>query len=322
MEPARIHRDINYNFEIASNILIIIHQNPDGDAIGSGLSLVNFLKKTGKQVSIFCRNTPSAQFDFLLDLEIIKSDPFIFQKNPDLIIVVDSGDLHYAGVKEHIGQLSQPKSFLINIDHHYTNQLFGDLNLVNPAASSTAEVIYNFFDDLRIDIDKDIATYLLTGILMDTNAFTNPATNMASLAAASQLLIKGADLKKIVTHALKNKKLSTLKLWGKALTRLKKDKKTGFVTTIITQKDIMECQADEEATEGVSNFLSNLSDTKAVMVLLELADGKIKGSLRSNNDLIDVAKIATIMGGGGHKKAAGFTITGKLKETANGWQVV
>lgn len=323
MEPSRLHREIYFNLEKAENILIIIHQSPDGDAIGSGLSLANYLRREKKKYTLFSLDPPSSQFSYLSGIGELNNDISIFSNYVyDLTIVLDSGDLKYAGVAEFFQADSRKKSLIINIDHHHTNQMFGDLNLVDPQASSTAEILYSFFDDLRIEINKEMATSLLTGILLDTGAFSNPATTIDSLEAASRLLIMGADPRKIVAHSLKNKKLSTLKLWGKALSRLKKDERTGFVTTIITKKDIEECRADEEATEGVSNFLNNLSDTKAVMVLMELSDGRIKGSLRSNDDLIDVAKIATILGGGGHKKAAGFTVRGHLEETKRGWQVV
>ncbi len=323
MEQTRLHKEIHYNLVKAANILIIIHQNPDGDAIGSGLSMVNYLTQKKWPHVIFSLDQPSNQFSFLSDIDSLKNSPAIFSDNDfDLVLVLDSGDLKYAGAEDLIKKIPGRPPLLINIDHHHTNQFFGDLNLVDPSASSTAEILFRFFDDLRVDINKEMATCLLTGILLDTGVFTNPATNINSLQAASKLLIRGANLQEIVKNAVKNKRLNTLRLWGKALSRLKKDRKTGFVTTVITQKDIEECQTDEEATEGVSNFLNNLSDTKAVMVLRELPDGKIKGSLRSTDDLIDVSKIASIFGGGGHKKAAGFTVKGNLKETASGWQVV
>ncbi|MFH1597801.1 MAG: DHH family phosphoesterase [Patescibacteria group bacterium] len=323
MDFSRIHKEINYNIDRSKNILLVIHQNPDGDAIGAGLSLANYLKREKRKHTLFALDCPSGQFDFLPFVESVETNPQIFSQDIyDTILVLDSGDLMYAGVQEYFKEFTYRRPLLVNIDHHHTNQMFGDLNLVDPGASSTSEILFNYFDDLRISVDKEMATCLLTGILLDTGAFTNPATNIASLRSASKLLIQGADLKKIVTHVLKNKQISTLKLWGRALSRLKKNQETGFITTIITQKDLEECQTDDEGTEGVANFLNNLSDTKAVLVLREVPGGKIKGSLRSTDDLIDVSKIATMFGGGGHKKAAGFTVKGKLKETANGWQIV
>ncbi|MBU1148933.1 DHH family phosphoesterase [Patescibacteria group bacterium] len=322
MERKRLHQEIYDNFVKAKNILIVIHQNPDGDAIGSGLSLASYFKGKDWPHTIFSLDAPSKQFDFLPDIEVInsKQDVFVYT-DFDLVAILDSGDLRYAGVEELINKIPGSRPLLINIDHHHTNQLFGDLNLVDPAASSTAEILFNFFDDLRIDINQNMATNLLTGILMDTGTFSNPATTIDSLSSSAKLLIQGGKLPQIISHAVKNKELATLKLWGKALSRLKKNNKTGFVTTAITQKDMEECQTNEEATEGVSNFLNNLSDTKAVIVFRELGDGMIKGSLRTTDDLIDVSEIATMFGGGGHKKAAGFTVKGKLEETVDGWQV-
>lgn len=318
----RLHREIYSNIDKSARILVAIHQNPDGDAIGSGLSLINYFQRKNWPATIFSLNGPTGQYDFLPNIEKITNDPKVFSEQFETIIVLDSGDLVYAGIADYIDRKSSQRPLIINIDHHHTNRLYGDLNLVDASASSTAEILFHFFDDLRIFIDKEMATCLLTGILMDTGAFSNPATTTSSLYGASKLLIEGADLKQIVAKAMKNKELKTLKLWGKAFSRLKKNKETGFTTTIITQQDMKECQTDEDAAEGVANFLNNLSDTKAVMVLMELADNRVKGSLRTTDDLMDVAKIATMFGGGGHKKAAGFTIKGSIKETTNGWQVV
>jgi len=201
MEKLRLHQEIFNNIERAQKILIVIHQNPDGDAIGSGLALANFLGQKGKEYTLFALDKPSHQYAFLPEVESLSTDQGIFSyERFDLIFVLDSGDLEYAGVDQLIKVMPQGRPLIINIDHHHTNQLFGDLNLVNPLASSTAEVLYRFFDGLRIPINKEMATCLLTGILTDTGTFSNPATTIDSLLSASQLLINGANLKKIIQN--------------------------------------------------------------------------------------------------------------------------
>lgn len=307
----------------SSNILLITHQRPDGDAVGSILALAWWFKNLPRRYTSFCLDQPNTSFNFLEGLEEINTDQKVFQREIfDLMIVLDSGDLNYAGVDNLIKSLKYPRPSLINIDHHPSNTYYGDLNLIDSKAASTTEIIYRFFDELRISIDKEAATHLLTGILTDTGSFSNSSTSISSLEVASKLLIKGARVKQIIYNTLRNKSIKSLKLWGRALSRLKKDEKTGFVTTVITQEDLKECQADEEASEGVANFLNNLDEAKVVLVLKEQPDGYIKGSFRTNEENLDVSKLAAQLGGGGHKKAAGFTIKGKLQKTPRGWIII
>ena len=119
-----------------------------------------------------------------------------------------------------------------------------------------------------------------------------------------------------------NQSIGMLKLWGRAFSRLTKSKFTNIVMTVITQKDFEECEVENDSAEGVANFLNNLHGAKAVLVLKEQKNGIIKGSLRTTQDGVDVSGFARIFGGGGHKKAAGFSINGKIIETPTGWRIV
>lgn len=316
-----LYKKIYFQLTQAENILLVIHQRPDGDAWGSVLAFTESLKKLRKKYSIFCKNFSFFSPSNLFLTETVISDIKEIFKPFDLIFVFDSSDFKHAGIENLIPNLI-PKPILINIDHHISNLNFGDINLIDSSAAATTEIIYKFFKNFKIKISKSIATNLLLGIITDTNYFTNPNTTLECLKIAAELLTLGARLPQINNSVLKNKSLETLKLWGRIFSRLSFNKNLKITTTIITLKDLKDFQLDTEAIEDISNFLNNLSDIKISLILREQEDGTIKGSLRTNDELLDLTKFAKILGGGGHKKAAGFTIKGRLEKIKEGWKVV
>jgi phosphoesterase RecJ-like protein len=172
-------------------------------------------------------------------------------------------------------------------------------------------------------LNREIGTCLMTGLVTDTGGFTNLATTASSIDTASDLLGKGVNLRSITKRTLQNRSVATLHLWGRALERLSTHS-SGLITTGITKKDMDECGANHAAIEGVANFLNTIDTAvaaKGVMVLAEPEDGLIKGSLRTTHPLIDVSKLATLLGGGGHKKAAGFSLPGHLHYADGRWQI-
>jgi phosphoesterase RecJ-like protein len=305
----------------AKSVLVITHQNPDGDALGSLLGLRHYLVHHRIAYQLFCATTIPEYLKFLPHAEEIKTEAAVLtEQEYDVVIILDSGDLEYAGVAEHFHHL-KGLPVVINIDHHGTNTHYGHLNVVNPQASSTAEIIYNILDYFRLPIPKEVATALLTGILTDTGSFSNLSTTPSSMEAASRLLALGAKVREIIDYTFHNKSLKQLQLWGRALARLKEDKETGIITTVLTKKDFDELEL-EESSEGIANFLNNVEKAKAIIVLTEKGDGVIKASMRTTHPDVDVSKIAKYFGGGGHKKAAGFSLKGKLVETEKGWKVI
>lgn len=304
-----LHKRVNDLLLQSVHTLIIIHQMPDSDCIGSAVALSRYLDKVGKRHRIFCKHLPGKQFHFLDGVEKITNDVGVFNdKRFTNILVLDSSDLYYAGVNEYLQNIDySPAPKTINIDHHITNGHFADINIVAPEFSSTTQILYDFFMTNGISIDKEMATALLAGIIGDTDGFSNPATTFSSLEAASQLLLLGARYHKVNDNNFKNKSIDTLKLWGKVLSRLKVNKELEVAYTYITKDD-----AQIAHPLGITNFLNNLTGIKAVLVLKELPDGRIKGSLRTTQDNVDVSSIASLFGGGGHKKAAGFSIPGRL----------
>jgi len=290
--------------------LIVSHEKPDGDTLGAGLAMSQFLTRSGKKYKYFCPEEPADYFSYLPNIEKIINNPQELDwANHDLIIVIDCASLLRTGLADNLLKI-KGKIPLINIDHHQSNDYYAQHNLVMPKASSTSEIIYKIFELNNIEIDKYMATALLTGILTDTMNFTNAITTKESLEIASKLLNFGARLNQIVSNLNQNKNLSILKLWGKVFSQLEFNEQHNFVYTIISEEDLIAHQMSaDEARDGLANFLSFLQNINFILVLTEQADKTIKGSLRTMANDIDVSRIAGIFGGGGHKKAAGFKIS-------------
>src|SRR3989339_29136 len=308
--PQRIAQQIHKEILDKDNFLLVAHQNPDGDAASSVSSFSQMLDQLGKKYTCFCKTDVSSQFEYLKNVDLFTSNPQIWQQNYGAIIVFDSGDLPYAGIDEFIKNV--PNATLINIDHHASNIHFGKLNLVRETLSSTVEVLFNYFLVNKIKINADMATSLLTGLITDTDNFSNAATSKESLSMASYLVNKGAKFKKIHDYIVLDKNVAILQLWGIVLNRLEVNEKTNIVYTYIKQDDLLKCGVTEEEIGGLSNMMNHLKEGRAIFVFKEKNDGNIKASTRTTRETIDLSKIAQLFGGGGHKKAAGFEVTGPM----------
>ncbi len=317
-----IAKQINQRLKEAENILIISHKNPDGDTLSSACALMQYLRTIEVNHTAFCATSINPHMRFLPHIEYFITDPALFERMKfDTIVVLDSGDLAYAGVAHHITALPY-EPIIINIDHHHTNAQFGHHNLVMPEAASTTEVLYKFFKANNITLDKHIATCLMTGLITDTEHFTNPATSASALQTGAELLRAGANINLIRGATLHNHSIKSLKLWGRVLSRLTKNPEHDIAYTVITLADQKEFDVTDKDTEGIANFLNNIGESKTALLLKEQDNGTVKGSFRTTADDVDVSALAKQFGGGGHKKAAGFTVFGRLEETASGWQIV
>ncbi len=302
----------------SKNILLICHENPDGDTLGATLALANFLAKEKIKHLIFCVNKPADYFSYMPKIDGLASQkPDLNQF--DLIMAIDCGVLARTGIGSEILNLPDRKN-LINIDHHQSNDFFGHLNLVIPEASSTSEIIYNLFRNCGVEIDKYMATNLLTGILTDTMNFTNALTSESCLKIASALLKFGARISQITNYLTLNKDLNALKLWGEILSRLTYVDNYNFAYTYINQDDFVKNEVNSDKIDGLAGFLTILQDVDFILVLTEEKDGTIKGNLRTTKDNIDVAKTAQIFNGGGHKKAAGFKVPKNSLADSSDWK--
>lgn len=307
-----IAKQINHHLLGAKKIVIVPHQNPDGDALGSAAALTDYLLTINKNPQIFCPAPIQKKMHFLPYLERVIYHPAVFEDlSIDTIIVLDSGDLRYAGI-DHL--IKNHPADIINIDHHHTNERYGKINLVVPTASSTAEVLFHFFKHNHVGLNHKMATALLTGLISDTDNFSNGATSGEALAVASELIRAGGNLNLINGWTVKNKTPDVLRLWGATLSRLTRHEGLDLAYTYLTREDLTKNNVSENESEGIANYLNNLDGVKISLILKETEDDKIKGSFRTTREDVDVSVLAKKLGGGGHKKAAGFTAAGTIKE--------
>jgi len=320
MIDSRLFQKLSQLVTERNRILVVSHANC-GDATGAMTACRLVLQRLGKEVTIGLPQPVLKAFQFLPGAEAIVTDlASVNLSDFDLLLCVDAAEPHMAGLADRWD--SRPAGLVtVNLDHHLTNPSYGDLNLVDTSAAATCAMLYDWFTAAGYPIDQPVATCLLTGLLTDTGSFVNSATNEAALATAARLLLKGALVGEVLRRVVPNRTLPELKLWGRAFERLREDPELGLVTTAITQADLTELGGGPEALEGVANFLNELEGYRAVMVLKEQADGTVKGSLRTTRDDVDVAELAKLYGGGGHKKAAGFTVSGHVVESPQGWRV-
>lgn len=308
---------LNYAILNSENILIFAHSHPDSDTIGASLALKDYIRNLGKKVEVAC-------FDPLPEyINNLISDSFEFPANLDLaryklVIAVDSVE---RGFQKTAGQFNENQVVAL-LDHHPDITLKKDINIIDPEYSSVCEIVYDFFLAGEIKITRRVATCLLLGILGDTGMFQHSNTSPKVLEISSRLMKLGAPLAKIAGIIFSHKKISTLKLWGKAFEKAKIYPKNGMIMTVLTKNDIREYAAGTEDIAQVASILNTVPGTKFALVLSEREGNIVKGSLRSEEYKgIDVSSIAATFGGGGHKLASGFEVKGKIVETETGWKI-
>lgn len=313
----------------SSSILIATHERADGDALGSVLALREHVMRTAAvRVDALAPVAPLFQFTFLDGHHTVHTDAaLVSPEQYDLVILLDCGDVKRTHLAEPLHALGDHRPRVASIDHHQTTTAYRgrslvDLSIIVTTASSTAELVFQFLRDRRATVTPTMATALLTGVVTDTGGFQNLATTLESLDSASELMKRGANLRTVVAATMRNKSFGSLQLWGRALSRLEIDPATGIVSTALFQKDFDECDIARDGTEGIANFLNSLGEGSVVFVLIEEHNGTVKGSFRTKRHDIDVRELARKYGGGGHVKAAGFTIDGTIAKTEAGWTVV
>ncbi len=295
----------------AERLLVVADNRPDGDCIGSSTALYQWLKREGKNVTLFYNGDLPQQFRFVDSFHDFVKASEVFDEKYDVIVTVDGGDLEHIGINELLPHA--PKGYtLINIDHHSTNSFFGDLNLVDTNACSTCEVVYRMFEHCDIHFDDKMATSLLTGLCTDTGHFSNAATNSIGMDAAGKLCRFGARHTDILKHLVTNKSIPSVKLLGLALERLQYNEMFDMASTYFVKEDFERLNADEEDARGIVEFLNaTCGHADSIMLLKDPRGGVIKGTFRSMNR--DISKLAESFGGGGHKKAAGFQVPGRIE---------
>lgn len=315
---AELVRDIDASLRTAESVLLVTHEHPDGDAVGSSLAMLHALRRAGKRVCAYVPDAPPAQFSFLPGIEQLTTTmPTV--AGFAVVLVLDA--TYFA--RTHLADELADHPQVITIDHHHDNRREARLNLIVPEAAATAQILAAFFAIAAIPLTKDMATCLLTGIFTDTGSFMHDSTTPDILKLAAALMSKGARLSHIAHQTYQKKELGGLRIWGRALSRVMNSRRTGAAASVITPQDLAECGATLDDLSGVVNMLNTLPNTKFALLLTEYVPGRIKGSLRSEpHKGVDVSGIAKRLGGGGHKLAAGFEVPGHIVKREGQWRVI
>lgn len=296
----------------ANKILLTLHVSPDGDSAGSVLAFDLFLRTLGKKTKIISYSKIPKNFLYLpgmADVEVVNIAKINLSEF-DLCISLDAAD-QIMITKSEFPKLPE-KMKVINIDHHTTNPLFGDINLIEDLAS-TSEVVYGLFKKWKVDIDKQTAKLLFLGIFADTGCFQYPLTTSKTFAIASDLTKKGADLNETVLMQFRSYNFKTLKYWGRVLDNMQMDVSKRFVWSIVSAAEIHDLEIEPEDIDGAASLFAPVTFGTEFGIIIDENEGFIKGSLRSRTSF-DVSKIAVELGGGGHKQAAGFMLRMPLEE--------
>lgn len=285
------------------------HVSPDGDSLGSMLALGLALESLGKKISYYNAGPIPENLKFLPGVnKISNSWP---EELPEVLIFIDCAEAERA-----FGTINSEfikDKQIINIDHHVSNNKFGTINWVDSKAAATGEMIYFLLKKMGVAISYDIAINLYTAIITDTGRFSYSNTTPDSFKIAAQLIKTGIDLAAINHIIFERKTLPQIKLLRKALTNLELLHNNSIAVIVLSQRDFLESGADENLSEGLVNYARSIEQVEAAVLIKELEDNEIKVSFRSNSWL-DVNRVASRFGGGGHIRASGCTIYRPLKE--------
>lgn len=286
----------------ANKIYVVGHINPDGDSIGSSFSVYLSLKKMGKDVSVILPKH-SENFDFLPHISEAKQS--IDEDEIDLLIAVDSSDIKRLALTEE--DIKKAKN-IIMIDHHKRTNVYGKVNVIDETCPATCQLVYEFITYLKVKIDIDIAMHLYAGILTDTGSFNYSTTNERTLAIVSKLVGLGINFSYICKKLNDTIKEAKLKLIALAINNMEVYEDGKIRYTYIDYDTISKLGVDEEDAEGMTNYLRMVEGTEVAVYVRGKSNGTNKVSLRSG-DTVDVGAIAILFGGGGHKRASGYTMT-------------
>lgn len=282
--------------------LLVSHLRPDGDAVGSLLGLGLTLEAARKDVQMVLEDGVPANFRGLPGADRIDDHPDgVF----DAVITLDCSDIYRAGST--LDDLGKPD---VNIDHHATNDGFADFNLVVEDACSTTEIVYDLLRAGNFPIPADAASALLTGLVTDTIGFQTPNTTPKALRAAADLLELGPDLSRLYRTAMIEKSFEAYRYWGAGLMTLRRD--NGLVWATLTMEARKQAGYGGSDDADLVNQLSAIKGSMVRIIFIELPGSEVKVSWRSQPGY-DVSGVARQFGGGGHRSAAGATVSGPLE---------
>lgn len=279
--------------------LIVSHIYPDGDAIGSVIGLLTLLLRLGKTVYAYIGDRIPRQFQHLPNIELVKN---AFDRKPEVEVtfILDSSNI------ERVGSASRfISSFIVNIDHHPDNSLFGDINLVDPTASSTSEIVFNILKSFPLD--KDTVSALYYGLLSDTGGFMYSNTNRSTLKTALEMLEYEISPAEIAYKLFYSIPYDTMRLYIEVASSVKIDRNAKIAWCIVPLK-IMESDDFQNNTSPLLDMLLRIEEADTIILFKEHKD-KYRVSLRSKTR--DVGSVARALGGGGHRGASAFDLLDK-----------
>ena len=293
-----------------NKFLITAHINPEGDSVGSQLAMASLLKRLGKEVLIFNDSPAPHMLRFIKGADEIVTqmkEGYDFQA----VIVLDCPDMTRTGkVKEFVTE----DKVIINIDHHISNENFGRFNWVETDISSAGEMVFQLFRAFRMKIQYDEAVSIYAAIMTDTGSFRYSNTSSETHRIAAELVDKGVLPYEIYTKIYEANSVQDTKLLGETLQTLKVTD-DGIIAWLWVTKDILKkTKASLEGTENIINFARSIEGAKIAILFRETGtENRVKVSFRSKGE-VDVNKLASFFGGGGHKTASGCTVFGKMEE--------
>jgi phosphoesterase RecJ-like protein len=295
----------------AESVLIGTHLNPDGDALGSALAVSHYLDGLGIANDVVCHHMPPRNLRYLPGVSRIRQTPR--EERYDVGIVVDLDSLERLGSTEPYFSRCDRTIF---VDHHVPHNAPGDIRIVDTTAPATAVILTRLFHTLEVEITPDIATCLITGIVTDTGSFRFRNTTPESLSLAASLLEKGGNINLVSEQVFQSKPISSARLLGFTLERMSLTADDRICWSVLTIDDFEQHHAADEDTEGFVNELLSIETVQISAIFREPKRGKIRCSLRSRG-VYDVAAVARMFGGGGHRNAAGCTFEGQVDEVVD-----
>ncbi len=292
----------------ASKLIVVTHENPDGDALGSLIATQEILTKLGKDSVMFI---DAAEFPLPHEYRFFPLTGLVSTPPEDLdertIVFLDCGNLE----RNPAEALRRSGAHILNIDHHHDNTGFGTVNLVRPDASCTAEIIWDLMHGLEVEPSVNIAEALYVGLITDTGRFMYENTGARAHLMAADLIDSGVDVHEIYHRVYEGVPYGKLALLARGLANVQRYDDGRLTITELSARDFTESGAEESYSEGVVDHLRAVEGTAVAALVRERmgdTDGaQRKVSLRSTDDRVDVSQIAREVGGGGHRQAAGFT---------------
>lgn len=291
----------------AERLLLVTHVNPDGDAIGSLLGLANALRERGKNLVMAVDGGVPGFLSFLPGADAVLSE--LTEGEWDVMVSLDASDEPRTGKSGEYGRAHS--QIVINVDHHPTNTLFGQVYVFMPDAVSTTEIVYRWLVEMQHPITRDVAVPLLTGLVTDTNGFRTSNVRASTLEIAQRLMEAGASLTEVTQRTLGSTPYQTIQLWKRVLPSVELD--GGVIHATIRQADFPKVEPGDNSSGGLVSFLLTANEAMVSAVFKELDDGRVELSFRCKPGF-DVATLAYSLGGGGHRQASGATIAGPLEQ--------